>query len=180
MAATVLVTVAAAALALSPDRDADRRVAAPPPSPAVTSAFNGTDAAWLQVMIALDEGAVRLLDLTARRTSDPGVRSLVQEIGPTHRAELEELKRLGELAELPAVNVHADHEMPGMVTTGRLAGIGAQTGDSFERTVRETLREYLTQCVNLSMSEQKFGAELETRALAGRIHERRSTHLAKL
>jgi uncharacterized protein (DUF305 family) len=185
VAATVALTVAAAVAALGFDRSPDAEpVGAGPvgagPSPSMSSAFNATDAAWLQLMIALDEGGLRLVDAAAQRASDGALRSLVQDIGVSHRTELAELRRLGALANLPATNEHDGHEMPGMVTVARLAKIEALPGESFDQTVRETLREHLQQCVNLAGSEQKSGSEPETVRLAARIAEHHTAHLRRL
>ncbi|WP_406311487.1 DUF305 domain-containing protein [Streptosporangium sp. NBC_01639] len=140
----------------------------------VASGFNATDTAWLQLMIPMDERTLPLLDLGAERGHDPAVRRLAARIGKAHLAELGRLRKTLGRTGLPPTNVHAGHDMPGMVTAADLTALGAATGPSFDRLFADHLREHLDQSAALARSEQTAGADGDTRALAAAVERARA------
>ncbi|MEV4361056.1 DUF305 domain-containing protein [Nonomuraea sp. NPDC049625] len=153
----------------SHDRHASHPPAADAVLPATAAGFNATDTAWLQLMIAMEERALLLLDLGAGRGGSPAVRGLAGRLRQAHAAELRRLRaELGRTG-LPARNPHEGHDMPGMATPDELAALGAATGGAFDRLFLTRLREHVEQTALVSRSEQVSGADRATRDLAAAI-----------
>ncbi|WP_249713863.1 DUF305 domain-containing protein [Rhizomonospora bruguierae] len=156
------------------------RQAAPPPavaSPAAAGAFGATDVAWLQLMIPMDEQALALLDLVPSRTTDRAAAEVAARIGAGHRAELADLRALRDRAGLPDTNVHAGHDLPGMVTPAELAEIGRHRGSAFVTRFTSTLLEHLDQGVLVCAGERDAGTDPATKALAAAAQNRRRADL---
>ncbi|MEV8411680.1 DUF305 domain-containing protein [Streptomyces niveus] len=58
----------------------------------VQTPSGATDAAWLQLMTPMNEGAVELLTMAADQATDPGLRSWATDLAATHRAELDRMR----------------------------------------------------------------------------------------
>ncbi|GIH01980.1 DUF305 domain-containing protein [Rhizocola hellebori] len=157
--------------------------AAPPvsagPSPSIMVAVT-TDVAWTQLVLALDERILTVLDLTPTHSRDAGVIALSADIAAQHRSEIELLR--GNLFAMGAKddNPHAEHEMPGMVTATTFAELKQANGSSFDQLLSASLRAHLTQCVSLAQSELKAGTHAATRALAAAVQESRERDLSRL
>jgi uncharacterized protein (DUF305 family) len=145
-----------------------------------TSAAVGTDAAWLQLTIPMNEQALPLLDLAAERGTDPALRVNAARIVASHRAELVDLRYLRDRAGLPATNVHEGHDLPGMVLPEDLTAIDGRHGTDFDRAVAEALREHLEQGARLADAEHANGVDADTRQLAARIAAARRYDLGRL
>lgn len=156
---------------------------APPPVAAPVAArpsFGGTDRAWLEITIAMDEELLPLLALAPARTRHPALRTLAAEVTAFHQAELTELRELHRLAGLPAENPHRGMPMPGMVTPAQVTEAAATSGPGFDRLLARHLRAHLEQGVRLADSEQTSGAEARTRDLAARGRAARDRFLNAL
>ncbi|MGW4113194.1 DUF305 domain-containing protein [Actinosynnema sp. NPDC004786] len=143
---------------------------AAPPSSASASPFNPTDSAWIQLMIPMNEQLLPALAL-----APPPLAAFAAELDASHRAELGRLKRLRERAGLPEDNVHAGHQMPGLVSEADLAGLRMDPSG-----LPAKLREHLDQSASLARGEQESGADPETRELAASIAAARAGQLARL
>ena len=161
----------------------------PAPSPRTASSagaapsspgLRGTDAAWLSLMIAMNESTLVLLDRAAPRLTDPHLATFVTTLVASHRAELAEMLGIANRQNVPVTNEHEGHELPGIVTPADLARIEASAGPAFDNAVRECLREHLEQGARLAGSEQRAGRDDETRTFAGRIERARRTDLARM
>lgn len=157
--------------------------AAPPPgaqsSPSIMVAVT-TDAAWTQLMMALDERILTVLDLTPTRSRDAGVIALSTDIAAQHRTELSRLRENLHTLGMPDDNPHATHEMPGMVTAAAFAELKQASGPDFDRLFAASLRTHLVQCVSLAQSELKAGTDDATRALAAAVQAGRERDLSRL
>jgi hypothetical protein len=147
-------------------------VAAPPAAPAA-SAFNGTDLAWIEVNIAMDEQLLPLLKLVPERGRDRTAVALAAQVETVTGTELATLRALHDQAGLPAQNPHEGMPMPGMVTSPDLARARTLTGAGFDRFATGKVHEYLEQGLRLAGSEAQAGAEPRTLALASGIADRR-------
>ncbi|MFC8075424.1 DUF305 domain-containing protein [Streptomyces sp. NPDC057307] len=136
-----------------------------------------TDAAWLQLMTPMNEGAVELLTMAADRTTDPGLRSWANDLADAHRAELGRMRPLLKELGLPDTNVHEGHEMPGMVTPGDLAQARAAKGAAFEKVFVTQIREHLEHSARVSRSEVDAGSEAAAKKLAAALVEARRGEL---
>ncbi|MFC8827229.1 DUF305 domain-containing protein [Streptomyces sp. NPDC057137] len=136
-----------------------------------------TDAAWLQLMTPMNEGAVELLTMAADRTTDPGLRSWANDLAAAHRAELGRMRPLLKELGLPGTNVHEGHEMPGMVTPGDLAQARAAKGAAFEKVFVTQIREHLEHSARVSRSEVDAGSEAAAKKLAAALVEARRGEL---
>lgn len=142
--------------------------------------FGPTDIAWMELMIPMDEGLLRLLAMVPARTGDPGVRRLAERVGADHRAELVRLRQLLLRSGVALANPHEGHDMPGMVTAADLDAIAGTTGRSFDRLFAENLSGHLRQCVLVSRGERTSGANHDVKALAAAVEKDRGTQLAGL
>ncbi|MBM0278825.1 DUF305 domain-containing protein [Micromonospora tarensis] len=145
-----------------------------------TATLGGTDAAWIQLMIPMNEQVLKALDLVPGQTTDERIRDLAGRIAAGRRAELDDLRRLRGSAGLPAVNQHEGHELPGMVIPADLVVLRSLRAAAFDRAVRDTLREHVEQGARLADAEQTNGADPETRRLAERMRQTRVTELGWL
>jgi Domain of unknown function (DUF305) len=144
------------------------------------SGFNGTDRAWLQLMIPMNEQALPLLDLVAIRPSDEPTRRLAAQVAATYRAELPRLYALRARTGLPTTNVHEGHELPGLVTAEQVRAAERTEGAELGTLVVARVREQLEQGILLCTGERTSGADPATKALAAAIEAARARHLAQL
>lgn len=151
-------------------------VTSPAPVTAASGSYNGTDLAWIQLMIPMNEQLLPVLALAGERSSDQAVRELMARIRDGHREELAALRDLFARTGLPDSKPHAGHDMPGLVSEAKLASLAGSTGPAFEQRWRELLREHLDQCASLARSEQKSGVDTATKELARRIEQSATTH----
>ncbi|MFE3586078.1 DUF305 domain-containing protein [Streptomyces niveus] len=154
-------------------------VSIPVNTPAQTPS-GATDAAWLQLMTPMNEGAVELLTMAADRATDPGLRSWATDLAAAHRAELDRMRPLLKQLGLPATNVHEGHEMPGMVTPGDLASARAAKGAAFQKVVVVQIREHLEHSARVSRSEVDAGSEAAAKKLAASLVAARAAELDTL
>ncbi|MFG1648559.1 DUF305 domain-containing protein [Micromonospora sp. NPDC049275] len=182
----VVGTLAATALAVGLTRGASHvDPAAAPTSVTPTPAsvlLNGTDDAFIQLLLPMNEGALALLDdLDARPSAaDPALRAVLGDIRAAHRAESVQLRRLLAAGNRLEQNIHAGHQMPGMVTDAALAELRAAPEAEVRSRAVGLLRAHLAQTVVLCRGEQTAGGSPEVKTLAGRIREVRAAELSTL
>jgi hypothetical protein len=104
--------------------------APPPPSPAPSpqNGYGATERAFVELAIATDEQALKLLDLTDSA-----------ELKENRNIELTELRKL---LDAPYVNNHAGHDMPGMPTDAEIQ-LASTNPDALKQFVRTHLTESL-------------------------------------
>ncbi|MGX6605508.1 DUF305 domain-containing protein [Micromonosporaceae bacterium Da 78-11] len=132
----------------------------------VAGEFGGTDLAWIEINIAMDEELLPMLDLVATRSRDSTVQALALQVRAFNDSELGTLRALHDRAALPAENPHKGMPMPGMVTPEQVTAAAALTGPAFDTVVVEHIRAHLRQGADLAHSESKSGIEPQTRSLA--------------
>ncbi|MDG9672792.1 DUF305 domain-containing protein [Micromonospora sp. DH14] len=188
----VVVTVVATALAVGLTNGWGRTEPAPvappattPPAaavPTVPVVLNGTDDAFIQLLIPMNEGALALIDQLDTRPADadPSLRALLGELRTAHQAELRDLRGLLAAGNVPELNIHAGHQMPGMVTEASLAELRAAPDVEVPSRAAALIRAHLAQTVVLCRGEQTAGGSPELKALAGRIQQARTAELSAL
>ena len=134
--------------------------------PSATDAFGGTDRAWIEITIAMDEQVRPLLDLVPARAADPALPARAARVRALIESELPALRLLHDAAGLPADNPHTGMAMPGLVTADQVARAGTLRGAAFDAFASATLDEYLTHGADLARSETANGQEPRTKALA--------------
>jgi uncharacterized protein (DUF305 family) len=154
--------------------------AATPTASATAGDFSPTDIAWTQLMIALDDKTLLLVDLTPKQTTDPDLRGVAERVGTDHRAELARLRQLLAQAGVAESNEHEGHDMPGMVTADDLRALTAATGPAFDQLFVTNMRDHLEQTVRLARAVRQSGHEPHVRELAGEIEQIRATQLDQL
>jgi uncharacterized protein (DUF305 family) len=161
-------------------------VASTPPA-AVSSAaaggsgfFGGTDLAWVEITIAMNEELLPLLDLVPTHSSDKSLQALVAEVRAGHEQELSTLRRLHDQAKLPSENPHKGMPMPGMVTPEQVTEAAAVNGAAFDKLLARHLRDHFKQGVQLAESEAKAGVEPQTKSLAAQARASRDKFLGRL
>jgi uncharacterized protein (DUF305 family) len=183
--ASVVVALATTALAVGVLQGLGRADHSVPPAPAVPSAavvFNGTDNAFVQLLIPMNEGALALFDHLDARAGhvDPDLLALAKRLRATHLGELREMRSLLAAGNLAEENVHEGHQMPGMVTEIGLAELRAAPVS--ETSVRATalLRAHLAQTILLCQGHQRSGDSPPLHTLTARMHQDRTAELAEL
>jgi hypothetical protein len=139
------------------------------PAPTAAPAFNGTDLAWIEVNIAMDEQLLPLLTLVRQKGGAVAAAATTAGVRTATETELATLRALHDEAGLPAQNPHEGMPMPGMVTAPDLAQVAKLTGTAFDRAADGKLHEFLEQGLNLARSEAQAGAEPRTLKLAADI-----------
>jgi hypothetical protein len=152
---------------------------APPKAPQSTpaSAFGGTDTAWIEVTIAMDEQVRPLLDLVPHHAADPALPPLAARVHAFVDAELSTLHQLHDRAALPSQNPHEGMVMPGLVPSDQVTRAATLTGPAFDQFAGPALREFLTHGADLARSELRNGREPATKALATAVLDARTAAL---
>jgi uncharacterized protein (DUF305 family) len=149
-------------------------------SPGAPGVFGGTDLAWVELSIAIDEQLLPLLDLAPAHGAGPGVRKLAADVKTSAAAELATLYKLRDQAKLPSQNPHEGMEMPGMVTPEQVTQAAQTTGAGFDSLLLLHLKEAFEQGVNLATSETRAGIEPQTVALAKQVLKTRAGYLPRV
>ncbi|WP_444949781.1 DUF305 domain-containing protein [Micromonospora ureilytica] len=190
--AGVVVTLVATALTVGLTQGWGRTEQAPVPSSATASSaaavptapvvLNGTDDAFIQLLIPMNEGALALIDQLDTRPADadPSLRALLGELRKAHQAELRDLRGLLAAGNVPELNIHEGHQMPGMVTDASLAELRAASDAEVSSRATALIRAHLAQTVVLCRGEQNAGGSPELKALAGRMQQARAAELRTL
>ncbi|WP_191296914.1 DUF305 domain-containing protein [Lentzea cavernae] len=144
--------------------------AAPAPPPPQVSPFNATDAAWVQLMIPMNEQLLPALDV-----APPALAGFATELKASHESELVHLKQLRDRAGLPDTNLHAGHQMPGLVSEADLLAI--RTDPS---ALEKKLHEHLDQTAKLARSELENGTDAATKEFAASVESSRRDQLTRL
>ncbi|MEU8386925.1 DUF305 domain-containing protein [Micromonospora sp. NPDC048842] len=149
-------------------------------APTASVVLNGTDDAFIQLLIPMNEGALALIDQLDTRPADPSLRTLLGEVRKAHQAELRDLRGLLAAGNVPELNIHEGHQMPGMVTQASLAELRAASDAEVSSRAADLIRAHLAQTVVLCRGEQTAGGSPELKALAGRIQQARAAELNTL
>jgi uncharacterized protein (DUF305 family) len=131
--------------------------------------FGGTDLAWVEISIAMDEQLVPLLELVPVNSTNPEVKKLAADVGAANAGELATLRGLHDQAKLPSANPHEGMPMPGMVTPEQVAQARKTKGAGFDALLLLHLKAHFDQGRNLATSETKAGIEPQTLTLAKRV-----------
>ncbi|WP_405396464.1 DUF305 domain-containing protein [Streptomyces microflavus] len=153
-----------------------RTAAAPSPSTSSTP----TDAAWAQLMTPMNEKALALLTLAADRATEPLLRAFATRLHSGQEAELGRLRPLLARMGLPDTDVHAGHDMPGMVTEADLEAARAAEGAAFDRLFLTGIRDHLRHSAQVSRSEITAGARADAKQLAAALVTAREAALTEL
>jgi uncharacterized protein (DUF305 family) len=151
-----------------------------PPAVAPTASFGGTDLAWIEITIAMDEQVEPLLALVPTKSQDAKVSATARQVQAFTGAELTRLRALHDEAGLPSQNPHEGMPMPGLVSADTVQKASALNGAAFDKLIREQIEAHLKQGQNLAESEEKAGTEQRTRALAADVIHTRTEALSSL
>ncbi|HUQ55078.1 hypothetical protein [Lentzea sp.] len=144
--------------------------AAPPGAPAAPSPVTSTDTAWVQLMIPMNEQLLPALDAAPAE-----LREFASELKASHSDELVQLRRLRDEAGLPDTNLHAGHQMPGLVSEADLLVIRTDPAALVKK-----LHEHLDQTAKLARSEQENGTDAATKSFAASVESSRKRQLDRL
>ncbi|MCX5173170.1 DUF305 domain-containing protein [Streptomyces antibioticus] len=136
---------------------------------AASGRLNATDIGWIQLMIAMDDQARRILALAPDRSGDPRLVTWATGVAEGHRHALAALRGLLADAGVADDNPHAGHDMPGMVNAAELRALERADGPDFDRLLRAALDEHLTQAAKLAGAVQKADADPEVKKLAREV-----------
>jgi uncharacterized protein (DUF305 family) len=154
---------------------------APPPTRIAPSAIVfGTDIAWAQLTLALNQKALQYLSLVPERAADARLVALAQQLSAGHTDEDTKLDAFLRQIGAPTDNPHAGMAMPGMATAEQITAMAAARGDAFDKLFVTNLRAHLTQCQNLAHSMSQSGKHPDAIALATTIESTRQQALTQL
>jgi uncharacterized protein (DUF305 family) len=149
-------------------------------APASAPGFGGTDLAWVEINIAMDEQLVPLLDLVPDRSGSAGVQALATQVKAFTDAELSTLRQLHDQAGLPDGNPHEGMPMPGMVQAAQVEKAAKMVGPEFDQFFLTQVKGHLDQSQQLARSEDQSGVEAQTRSLALQVLRTRKEALSTL
>ncbi|WP_433573248.1 DUF305 domain-containing protein [Streptomyces sp. CA-251247] len=93
----------------------------------------------------MNNQALELLSPVGGRGGDPALKAWAASLAAGHRAELGRLNALLDRMGLPRTDVHAGHDMPGMVTAADLGRARTLRGAAFDGFLGRELRAHLEQ-----------------------------------
>ena len=161
----------------------DSGSAAPKPTPALSAGqagfFGGTDLAWVEINIAMNEQLQPLLALAPGKAS-PAAQAFAAQVQGFTDQELSALRQLHDQAKLPSENPHEGMPMPGMVTPEQVSEAKAASGAAFDKLLLQRLKAHFDQGTSLATSEEKAGVEPQTLALAKQVLSHRADALKQL
>ncbi|MDG4821854.1 DUF305 domain-containing protein [Asanoa sp. WMMD1127] len=140
----------------------------PGPGSSGSAGPNTTDIAWLQLLIAMNERLLPVLDLVPSRSGDPAVQLYASVARRSRQTELDSLRKLAAGLTLPE-NEHLKHDMPGMPTEAQRAALTKLTGKEFDRGFAAAMIAHLDQASRLCAGERNAGADPAFRSLAETI-----------
>ncbi|WP_411080464.1 DUF305 domain-containing protein [Streptomyces sp. cmx-18-6] len=149
-------------------------------APSASTDAAPTDAAWVQLMTPMNEKAVALLALAADRAAEPRLRAFATRLRSAQEGELGRLRPLLARMGLPDTDVHAGHDMPGMVTEQDLEAAEAAEGAAFDRLLLARIRDHLRQSAQVSRSEIAAGERADAKRLAAALVTAREAALTEL
>jgi uncharacterized protein (DUF305 family) len=163
-----------------------REATAPAPEPPASGAgqsvlppaFGLTERAFVELAIATDDQAVKLLDLGAR-AARPALRELATEIGAARRAEITRLRGLLATAAVEYVNNHEGHDMPGMPTDEEITALDG-SGAGFDAMFVKLVRAHLDESGVVVRSAAQAVSDEPTRAVAQLMETDRIDFLKRL
>lgn len=142
------------------------------------SALDATALAFAELVISTDHQAVKLLDLGAQRAEDPALRKLSRSLAAVRRTEAAQLRGILGTADVPYVDNHAGHDMPGMPTEAELVALSA--APDFDAQFIRLTRAHLTESATVAESGLKSVTHEETKAVAREMARERATALRSL
>ncbi len=168
----------APASAPPPAHTGHHAVSATATTAAADGSFDATARAFVELVIATDDQAVKLMDLGARATS-PALRQLAGDLGARRRGELATLRGILDTAGVSYVDNHAGHDMPGMPTEAELTALAA-AGAGFDAEFVRLVRAHLTESVTVAQSGTTSVGHEETRTAAESMARERAAALQAL
>jgi uncharacterized protein (DUF305 family) len=140
--------------------------------------LDATARAFVELVIATDHQAVKLLDLGVAHATSPDLRALAGELAATRRAELSELRGILDTAAIPYVDNHAGHDMPGMPTEAELLALSS--APDFDAEFTRLARAHLTESATVAKSGASSITHGEAKAVAVAMARERSSALRSL
>ena len=108
--------------------------------------------------------AVKLMDLGARRATEPRLRQFASDLTAVRHTELTELRDILGAAKVPYVDNHAGHDMPGMPTEVELVALAG--APDFDAEFTRLARAHLTESATVAKSGATAVTHGATRAAA--------------
>ena len=140
--------------------------------------LDATARAFVELVVATDEQAVKLLDLGTERATSPELRALAAELTAARRTEIAELRGILDTARIPYVDNHAGHDMPGMPTEAELVALRA--APDFDTEFARLARAHVTESATVAESGASSITHEKTKAAAATMVRERANALRSL
>jgi uncharacterized protein (DUF305 family) len=140
--------------------------------------LDATARAFVELVIATDDQAVKLLDLGAAQAKAAELRTLAGELAGARRTELAELRGILDTAAITYVNNHAGHDMPGMPTEAELLAL--RSAPDFDAEFTRLARAHLTESATVAKSGASSITHGETKAAAEAMVRERANAVRSL
>ncbi|MPZ81564.1 MAG: DUF305 domain-containing protein [Actinophytocola sp.] len=159
--------------------------APPPPAPVAEpiasvapGGFGVTERAFVDLSVATDDQAVKLLDLGAARAASPALRTFATSLAAARRTELGELRGMLAAESVTYVNQHEGHDMPGMPTESELTDLAAAT--DFDAMFVQLTLAHLSESATVAESAANQVTHPATKDIATRMATERAASLVRL
>ena len=166
-----------------------RQAPAPVPDPAPEAgpravastaphAFDATAQAWVELVVATDDQAVKLMDMGSQKAADPDLKAFAAGHATARRAETKALKEILTANDVTYANYHSGHDMPGMPTEAELVALWE--APDFDVEFTRLARAHLTESETVARSGATSITHPAAKAAADAMVEDRAASLRAL
>ncbi|ANN14552.1 DUF305 domain-containing protein [Amycolatopsis orientalis] len=152
------------------------------PAPQGTPGASQADITFSQQMVPHHQQSIQVANLASERSASEFVKAIAAKIIKAESAEVQTMTgwlQSWNAAALPAAG-HAGHSMPGMITSGQVAGLENLTGAEFDRAWLPLMAEHLRNGVTMAKTVLSSGEHAETKALAQEIVENQTAAIDEI
>jgi uncharacterized protein (DUF305 family) len=149
------------------------------PADGQEGALGVTDAAFVQMMISMDDRALALYVLL--QADSATLAGVAGQLAESHRAELLDLRVVLASGSITEDNgFDQSHDVPGLITGDDLVAVHQAAAADRDALAIELIYQHLTQGVLLADGEQQSGRTPAAKELASRVKQSRASQLALL
>ena len=149
--------------------------------PIQESTYNTVDTAFVQMMIAHHNQAIRMADLAPARAADTRLRSFAERISIAQKVEIDVLKSWLQQRRLPESDPSHDHAtMPGMQTEEAIAALAAAKGADFDRRFVTMMTAHHEGAREMAGTVLKGGSDLRMNEIANEMAVEQTSEIRRM